>query len=285
VDGDGTNEYLFIGDSYYFCQSSPAEIPTYNTPYILNGDRTRWKVNGFNWEIVPVGPPQGTAKLYPPAPALGSYYTTIQAASTHIVAADIDGDGVQEIIFPSYDGYMHVFWADTRTEQHNWPLELKTLSPSGSYVYASEPIVADLDNDGTAEIIFTSYHQYETGEFGYIVIVDYQGTVQYKTGIFQTKTCDFYGDSSSQCNYKNEGDWGGAMAAPTIANIDHTADYEVITVTVGSGIVTYTIPGSSNARILWGTGRGNYQRAGGVKSPPVGKKKKKKTSPKKKKNG
>jgi len=110
----------------------------------------------------------------------------------------------------------------------------------------------------------------KTNEWGFVVITDYQGNVLVQADLPLTKTCDFYGDTSSQCADKGYGDWGGAMAAPTIANIDATPDYELICVTWGSGIVTFTIPGSSNARILWGTGRGNYQRSGGL-LPPVGK--------------
>ena len=57
-------------------------------------------------------------------------------------------------------------------------------------------------------------------------------------------------------------DWNGAMAAPTLANIDTDPDLEVVLVTANSGVVAYDLPGSAQARILWGTGRGNYKRSG-----------------------
>jgi hypothetical protein len=54
----------------------------------------------------------------------------------------------------------------------------------------------------------------------------------------------------------------------------------VVIGTAHTGLVAYTLPGSANARILWGTGRGSYLRAGrvqcdapavaGVVSPPAG---------------
>jgi len=53
------------------------------------------------------------------------------------------------------------------------------------------------------------------------------------------------------------------MAAPTLANIDADADLEVVLNTAHSGFVAYDLPGTENARVLWGTGRGNYQRTGG----------------------
>jgi uncharacterized repeat protein (TIGR01451 family) len=57
-------------------------------------------------------------------------------------------------------------------------------------------------------------------------------------------------------------DWNGALAAPTLANIDADADLEVVVNTAHSGVVAYDLPGTAGARILWGTGRGNYQRTG-----------------------
>ena len=60
----------------------------------------------------------------------------------------------------------------------------------------------------------------------------------------------------------HSGDWNGALAAPTLANIDGDADLEVLLNTAHSGIVAYDLPGSANAVILWGTGRGNFWRDG-----------------------
>ena len=58
------------------------------------------------------------------------------------------------------------------------------------------------------------------------------------------------------------GDWNGAMAAPTLADIDGDYELEVVLNTAHSGLVAYDLPGTTNARILWGTGRGSYQRTG-----------------------
>ena len=57
-------------------------------------------------------------------------------------------------------------------------------------------------------------------------------------------------------------DWNGALAAPTLADIDTDADLEVVLNTAHSGFVAYDLPGTANAKILWGTGRGSYQRNG-----------------------
>ena len=57
-------------------------------------------------------------------------------------------------------------------------------------------------------------------------------------------------------------DWNGALPAPTLANIDADADLEVVLNTAHSGFVAYDLPGTASARVLWGTGRGSYQRTG-----------------------
>jgi hypothetical protein len=52
------------------------------------------------------------------------------------------------------------------------------------------------------------------------------------------------------------------LAAPTLADIDGDADLEIVLNTSHSGFVAYDLPGTANALILWGTGRGSYLRAG-----------------------
>src|SRR5206468_868172 len=48
-------------------------------------------------------------------------------------------------------------------------------------------------------------------------------------------------------------------------------DLELVVGTVASGVVAYKLPNSANARVLWGTGRGNFERTGTpvtVAAPP-----------------
>ena len=58
------------------------------------------------------------------------------------------------------------------------------------------------------------------------------------------------------------------MAAPTLANIDSDADFELVIGTAHTGLVAYDLPGSANARILWGTGRGSMLRSAAAPSAP-----------------
>jgi hypothetical protein len=217
------------------CNTNPY-TDLYNTPYILNADRSRFNASGFDWTT----PPTDTG-----APVIQNY-NVIESMQPNPVTVDLDGDGNLEILFPSYDGKMHAFWLD-KTEHGNWPYAVYT---GGIYRFASEPVVADLDNDGRAEVIFTSWVQKGSNQTGSLYILDYQGNLIHAVSLPPAK---------------GNHDWNGALPAPTLADIDGDADLEVVVNTAHSGLVAYDLPGTENARILWGTGRGNYQRTG---TPP-----------------
>ncbi len=62
-------------------------------------------------------------------------------------------------------------------------------------------------------------------------------------------------------------DWNGSLGGPTVANIDDDPDMEIVIGTVSSGAVAYDLPGSANARVLWGTSRGSLLRSGNADDP------------------
>lgn len=233
VNGDGVNEVVTIGDVHN-CNTSPY-TDLYNGPYIFNADRSRFNASGYDWTTLPIN--TGTPVIQD--------YDTIENAQPNPVTVDLDGDGMLEILFPSYDGRMHAFWLD-KTEHGNWPYAVHT---GGPYRFASEPVVADLDDDGRPEVIFASWVQKHTGLTGKLHILDYLGNKLWEVDLPAA-----YGSP----------DWNGALAAPTLANIDADADLEVVLNTSHSGIVAYDLPGTADARVLWGTGRGSYQRVGSV---------------------
>ncbi len=107
--------------------------------------------------------------------------------------------------------------------------------------------MADLDNDGHAEVIFTSWPKKATGLVGQLHILNYLGVELYRIDLPPAAL-----DAS----------WNGGLGAPTLANIDADADLELVVGTVGSGVVAYELPNSAGARVLWGTGRGSMRRAG-----------------------
>ena len=233
VNGDGVNEVVVIGDVHN-CNTNPY-TDLYNGPYIFNADRSRFNADGFDWRTLPVN--SG-------APIIQDY-NVIESVQPNPVTVDLDGDGRLEILFPSYDGRMHAYWLD-KTEHDNWPYQVYT---SGPYRFASEPVVADLDDDGLPEVIFASWVQKGTNQTGNLHILDNQGNLLHEVPLPAA-----YGSP----------DWNGALAAPTLANVDADADLEVVLNTAHSGFVVYDLPGTENAHILWGTGRGNYLRTGSL---------------------
>lgn len=236
LDANGTNEVVAIGNMYD-CSINPY-LSKYKAAFIFNADRSRFKTASADWNSIPVdtGAP------------LSEDYNEIENNQPNPVVVDLDGDGEREILFSSYDGRVHALWLD-KTEHGSWPYEVDAHATEGFYRFASEPTVVDLDNDGKAEVIFASWVEKGSNQTGRLHVVDYLGN--------KLQEVDLPAALSGT-------DWNGALAAPTLANIDADADLEVVLNTAHSGLVAYDLPGTANARILWGTGRGNYQRDGYV---------------------
>jgi hypothetical protein len=176
---------------------------------------------------------------------LSEDYTVIENNQPNPVVVDLDSDGLKEILYPSYDGRVHAYWLD-KTEHGNWPYSV--YKPvEGVYRFATEPAVADLNHDGHAEVIFASWVEISSHLTGKLHILDYLGNPLHEVSL----PAAFGGQ-----------DWNGALAAPTLDNIDSDADLEVVLNTAHSGVVAYDLPGSAGASILWRTGRGSYQRNG-----------------------
>ena len=232
VNGDGIQEIVAIGNVHN-CATSPYSN-LYHGPYIFNKDRSRFKASGFDWETVPinVGAP------------VCENYGIIESCMPNPVLADMDSNGFKEILFSSNDGKVHCFWLD-KTEHHNWPYSVYSSS-EGVYRFASEPVIADLDNDGFCEVLFASWVEKGSNLSGNLFILNYQGNLLQKVDL----------------PLPYSGNWNGALAAPTLANIDDDPDLELVLNTAHSGFLAFDLPGTANAKILWGTGRGNYQRTG-----------------------
>ena len=235
VNGDGMVEVVATGNVYDCHAGYPPS--KYDGVYIFNSDRSRFNDGVYDWRSVPVdtGAP------------LSEDYDVIESNLPNPVVADLDGNGLMEIVYASYDGRVHSFWLD-KTEHGNWPFSV--YNPAEDfYRFASEPVIADLDADGYAEVIFTSWTQKNSLHTGKLHILDYLGNLIYEVSL----PGPFGGE-----------DWNGGLPAPTLANIDADPDLEVVILTAHSGVVAYDLPGTEYAYILWGTGRGNYLRDGNL---------------------
>ena len=234
LDGDGRREIVIIGNVYN-CGTDPY-TDLYLMPFIFNVDRTRWQGAGYDWTVIP-SPDAHAAPL-------SQDYNIIENVAPNPVPVDLDGDGIKEILFPSYDGRLHAYRLD-KTEHGNWPYAVYAAD-EGVYRFASEPVVADLDNNGTGEVIFASWPEKGANLVGKLHILDNQGNLLFEVEL----PSPFSGDRN------------GALAAPTLANLDDDPDLEVVLNTAHAGLVAYDLPGTPQARILWGSGRGGYLRKG-----------------------
>jgi len=118
-------------------------------------------------------------------------------------------------------------------------------------------VVADLDNDGQAEVIFTSWPQKGGTAVGQLHILSSLGVSLYAIDLPPSFSA---------------GTWNGGLGAPTLANIDGDPDLEVVVGTAHSGVVAYDLPGTAAAQIRWRTGRGSAKRTGVAKAdvdPPI----------------
>lgn len=232
VNQDGWLEIVVVGN-VYDCDSYTS---LYHMPFIFRVDRTRWNGSGFDWTAIPTPDSE--------AGPLSEDYDLIENAQPNPVAADLDGDGLLEILYASYDGRLHAYWLD-KTEHGEWPYEVYDPA-EGFYRFASEPAVVDVENDGYAEVVFASWPQKGNNRLGKLHVLNHLGQTLYEVAL--------PGPLGN--------DWNGSLGAPTLDNVDGDADLEIVLGTAASGVVVYDWPGTAGARILWGSGRGGYQRSG-----------------------
>jgi hypothetical protein len=233
LDRDGITEIVLTGRTYD-C-SDGTETTLFTGVHLLRHDRTRWSGPGGDWTEVPIdtGAP------------LSMDYTVIESAQPAPALADLDGDGVLEVLYSDFSGRLHAFWLDG-SEHGLWPLSVYAPG-EGFFRFASEPAAADLDGDGAAEVVVATWTEKGSGAAGTLLVVDGDGTVLRTVSIP-------VGPGAPT--------WGGALAAPTLGDIDGDADLEVVLQTATAGVVAYDLPGSAGARLDWRTGRGSQLRAG-----------------------
>jgi hypothetical protein len=238
VDGDGSPEVIATGN-VYDCAANPY-ASRYIGPFLFNADRSRFSAGGYDWTAAPVdtGAP------------LSEDYGLIENAQPDPALADLDGDGQLEMLFSAYDGRVHAFWLD-KTEHGAWPFQVYNPA-EGFYRFASPPVVADLNGDGLAEVLFASWVQHGTGQTGDLFILDHLGNQLQAVALPPAY----------------HGDWNGVLAAPTLADIDGDPELEIVLNSAESGVLAYDLPGTEAARVWWGTGRGNYWRDGYLPQNP-----------------
>ncbi|MFZ1983388.1 MAG: VCBS repeat-containing protein, partial [Desulfatitalea sp.] len=195
-----------------------------------HGDGSRSAMRLAGWETMPRGDrPIDVDGWYPPS--------GVPAAAT----VDIQGDSRPEIVVSLNDGYMYAFDAGA---QRLWRYD---YTHGKAIMFASEATIADLNRDGSPEIVFSTFGDPDVSDSGRLVILAADGEMLHDIPL---------------PNPGHDGNGNGAPAAPTIADLDGDGQLEIFVQTFEHGMDIFTIPGSGDNCLLWSTARGGPLRMG-----------------------
>jgi hypothetical protein len=229
LDGDGRNEVVGVPNVE---KNEPYETQAYAVMALqgahADGSRSAMRLPG--WETLPRGErPIAVQGWYPP--------TGVPAAAT----VNIQGDARPEVVVSLNDGYMHAFEG---TGQRLWRYD---YTHGKAIMFASEPVVADLNRDGSPEIVFATYGAPGARDSGRLVVLAANGAPIHDLPL---------------PNPGQNGNGNGAPAAPTVADLDGDGQLEILVQTFDHGLDVFTVPGSGSTCLLWTTARGGPLRTG-----------------------
>ncbi|MBI5535382.1 MAG: VCBS repeat-containing protein [Deltaproteobacteria bacterium] len=228
LDGDGKNEVVGVPNVELH---DPYETQAYAVVALQGahgaGDQSAMRAPG--WETFPRGDkPISVSGWYPPsgvpAPAV----------------ANILGDANPEIVVSLNDGYMYAFGAGKQLWRTSYTL-------GKAIMFASEPTIADLNQDGSPEILFTTFGDPNVSDSGHLLVLDANGAVLHDVAL---------------PNPGNNGNGNGAPAAPTVGDLDGDGLLEIFVQTFDHGMDVFRVPGSASNCVLWSTSRGGPMRSG-----------------------
>ena len=229
LDGDGKNELLGFPNAEL---KEPYETQGYALMVLdgAQGGGARAGLRHAGFDALPFSDKpivRAGDDYYPPS--------GIPAPTT----VNILGDARPEIIAPLNDGFVYAIGPDgKRLFRFDYTLGVPKT-------FASEVVVADLNQDGVPELVFGTY-ALGAGS-GRLVVLDNTGKLLHDVPLPGQGT---------------NGNGIGVPAAPTIADLDGDGTLEIVVATFDHGLDVFTIAGSGGACILWGTGRGNLLRDG-----------------------
>ncbi len=234
IDGDGKHEVIGV-------PNVETDIPYVTQAYAVmvlegaHGDGSRSARRKAGWEDLPRGgTPIDVDGWYPPygvpSPAL----------------VDISGDEHPEIVVSLNDGYLYAFRADG---VQLWRTSYRHSKP---IMFSSEPTVADLNQDGSPEVILATYGDPDVRDSGYLMILSASGTVLHDVPL-------------PDPGYNGNGN--GAPAAPTVGDLEGDGQLEILVQTFDHGMDVFTVPGSGTNCLVWPTARGGPLRMGQQNGP------------------
>lgn len=229
LNGDGRNEVLGVPNVE---MNEPYETQAYAVMVLEgahgDGERSARRLSG--WETLPRGEtPILVDGWYPPG--------GVPAATT----IDISGDAAPEIVVSLNDGFIHAFDASA---SELWRFDFMHGEP---LMFASEVVVADLNQDGSPELVFSTYGDPDVTTSGNLVVLGADGTLLHDIPLPDPGM---------------NGNGSGAPAAPGIGDLDGDGELEIFVQTFDHGMDVFTVPGSGTGCVPWPTARGGALRMG-----------------------
>jgi hypothetical protein len=158
---------------------------------------------------------------------------------------DLQGDQRLEIIVSLNDGFTYAFDAEGNElwkYQHALDKEI---------MFASEATVADLNQDGSPEVVLSTFGDPDVQDSGHLIILAANGAPLFEMPL---------------PNPGNNGNGNGAPAAPGLGDLDGDGQLEIFVQTFDHGIDVFTVPGSSENCVLWASARGGPLRRGSAEA-------------------
>ncbi|HEX4688278.1 MAG TPA: VCBS repeat-containing protein [Nocardioides sp.] len=152
---------------------------------------------------------------------------------------DLVGDARPEIVAALPGGRVH---AVSPSGRRLWST---AYAPRRSKTFASEVVAADLNKDGTPELVFGTYSLHR--DAGRLFVLSAHGK---KLSVTRLR------------HQGRDGNGIGVAAAPSIGDLTGNGTLEIVLTTFDHGVDVYTVPGSGTGCLPWPTGRGNLLRNG-----------------------
>jgi hypothetical protein len=222
LDGDGARELIMLSSVQNVSQSNRRRGVAL---WVVRPDGTRPAA----W----VTPYRASSYLA----GLNDLGGNIVAATNSVAVADLDARSAgPELLFAGFDGTLHCVGADRSAR---WTYAFTTAAN----VLTAGVAVADLSDDGLPEVLFATYSTQQNVSALYVLSAS--GALLHRVAL----------------------PGRGAMAVPTVADLDGDGSLEVVVslkdvASDGAELLVFNVPGSGTRCLPWPTGRGNYLRNG-----------------------